>query len=162
MPLTFTLNHNTSYQGLSSLFPLRSVPSSLLSYQVEAPLAIVSTFYPCHLHVVSSYYTCLYHERTFIPKPKPPVTVCHIENIWLVSFFEDLRKRKAPNNYKPKTSQISPSSSLGYGVQRCYSEGWSKMCLGNSFNQVFVARGQSVFYFGQQLGVWFVTRNLSM
>jgi hypothetical protein len=34
MPLTFTLSYNTSYQGLCSLFPLRSVSSSI---QAEAP-----------------------------------------------------------------------------------------------------------------------------
>jgi hypothetical protein len=34
IPLTFTLSYNTSYQGLSSLFPLRSVSSSI---QAEAP-----------------------------------------------------------------------------------------------------------------------------
>jgi hypothetical protein len=34
IPLTFTLSYNTSYQRLSSLFPLRSVLSSI---QAEAP-----------------------------------------------------------------------------------------------------------------------------
>jgi hypothetical protein len=42
MPLTFTLNYNGSYQGLLS-FPLLVgfVLHPLLSYQAEAPLAIV-------------------------------------------------------------------------------------------------------------------------
>jgi hypothetical protein len=34
IPLIFTLSYNTSYQGLSSLFPFRSVSSSI---QAEAP-----------------------------------------------------------------------------------------------------------------------------
>jgi hypothetical protein len=43
MPLTSTLNHNANYQGLSSLSPLGQFrPSSSLSYQIEAPLAIAS------------------------------------------------------------------------------------------------------------------------
>jgi hypothetical protein len=33
IPMTFTLSYNTSYQGLSSLLPLRSISSSM---QVEA------------------------------------------------------------------------------------------------------------------------------
>jgi hypothetical protein len=76
MPLTFTLNHNASYQGRSSLFPLRSVPSFMLAI-IPSRSSFSHSFgvHPCHLRVVSSYYTCLYHERTFIPKPKPPVIV---------------------------------------------------------------------------------------
>jgi hypothetical protein len=59
MPLTFTLNHNASYQGLSSLFPLRSVPSSLLPYQAKAPLAIAST----SIHV--TFGLCLHIAHAF-------------------------------------------------------------------------------------------------
>jgi hypothetical protein len=47
-------------------------PSSLLSYQAEASLTIALTF----IHVTFGLYlriTRLYHERTFISKPKPPV-----------------------------------------------------------------------------------------
>jgi hypothetical protein len=42
MPLISTLNHNAN-QGLSSIFPLGQFrPSSSLSHQTEAPLAIAS------------------------------------------------------------------------------------------------------------------------
>jgi hypothetical protein len=69
IPLTFTLGYNSSYQGLSSIFPLRLVSSSI---QAEAPRATASA----SIHVTFGLYiliTCLYHERTFIPKPKLPV-----------------------------------------------------------------------------------------
>jgi hypothetical protein len=64
IPLTFTLSYNTSYQGLSSHFPLRSVSSSI---QAETPWATASA----SIHVTFGLYihiTRLYHERTFIPK----------------------------------------------------------------------------------------------
>jgi hypothetical protein len=58
MPLTFTLNYNMSYQGLSSLFPLRSVSSFIvLSCQAKAPLAIASAF----IHVTSELYLHITH-----------------------------------------------------------------------------------------------------
>jgi hypothetical protein len=76
MPLTFTLNHNASYQGRSSLFPLRSVLSFMLAI-IPSRSSFSHSFgvHPCHLRIVSPYYTRLYHERTFIPKLKPPVIV---------------------------------------------------------------------------------------
>jgi hypothetical protein len=76
MPLTFTLNYNASYPGLSSLFHLRSVSSFIFAI-IPSQSFFSHSFgvHPCHLRVVSSNYTRLYHERTFIPKPKPPVIV---------------------------------------------------------------------------------------
>jgi hypothetical protein len=76
MPLTFTLNHNASYEGLSSLFPLRSVLSFIFAI-IPSRSSFSHSFgvHPCHLRVVSSYRTRLYHEKTFISKPRPPVTV---------------------------------------------------------------------------------------
>ena len=71
IPLTFTLSYNTSYQGLISLFPLRSVSSSI---QTEAPWATASA----SIHVTFGLHiliTCLYDEITFISKPKLPVIV---------------------------------------------------------------------------------------
>ena len=76
MPLTFTLNHNASYQGLSSLFPLRSVSSFIFAI-IPSRSSFSHSFgvHPCHLRNVPSYRTHIYHEKTFIPKSKPPVTV---------------------------------------------------------------------------------------
>jgi hypothetical protein len=76
MPLTFTLNHNVNYQGLCSLFPLRLVSSFIFAI-LPSRRSFSHSFgvHPCHLRVVSLYRTRLYHEKTFISKPKPPVTV---------------------------------------------------------------------------------------
>jgi hypothetical protein len=61
MPLVFTLNHNASFQGLNSLFPLgRFRPSSLPSYQTEAPLAIALAF----IHVTFGLYLHITHAFT--------------------------------------------------------------------------------------------------
>jgi hypothetical protein len=61
MPLTFTLNHNTSYHGLSSLFPLGHFrPSSLLAYQTEGSLAIAST----PIHVTFGLYLHIAHASS--------------------------------------------------------------------------------------------------
>ena len=64
MSMTFTLNHNASYQVLSSLFPLRSV-SFLIFVIILSRSSISHSFdiHPYHLRVVSSYRACLYHER---------------------------------------------------------------------------------------------------
>jgi hypothetical protein len=97
MPLTFTLNYNASYQGRSSLFPLRSVPSLMLDI-IPSPSSFSHSFdiHPCHLWVVSSYYARPYHERTFIPKPKPPVTVYVILKTWLVTFLRTFGRGRPP------------------------------------------------------------------
>jgi hypothetical protein len=91
-PLTSTFNHNANYQGLSSLFPLgRFCPSSLLTYQAEAPLAIASA----SIHVAFGLYP---HITRLHPKAEASYnSLCHTENIWLVTFL-DLRKRKAPQH----------------------------------------------------------------
>jgi hypothetical protein len=76
MPLTFTLNYNASYQGLSILFLLRSVSSFIFAIMPSwSSFSHSFSVHPCHLRVVSSYHTRLYHERTFIPKLKHPVIV---------------------------------------------------------------------------------------
>jgi hypothetical protein len=97
MSLTFTLNYNASYQGRSSLFPLRSVSSFMLDI-IPSRSSFSHSFgvHPCHLRVVSSYYTRPYHERTFIPKPKPPITVYIILKTWLVTFFRTFRRGRPP------------------------------------------------------------------
>ena len=82
MSLMFTLNHNASYQGLSSLFPFRSVSSStfviILSRSSFSHSLGVRSF--C-LRVVSPYHAYLH------PKAEPPATVyVTLKNI-LVTFF---------------------------------------------------------------------------
>jgi hypothetical protein len=97
MPLTFTFNHNASYQGLSSVFPLRSVSSFIFAI-IPSQSSFSHSFgiHPCHLRVVSSYRTRLYHEKTFIPKLKPPVTVSHTETIWLITFLRTFGRGRPP------------------------------------------------------------------
>jgi hypothetical protein len=61
MPLTFTLNYNVSYQGRSSLFLLRSVPSFILAI-ISSRSSFSHSFgvQTYHLRAVSSYHACLY------------------------------------------------------------------------------------------------------
>jgi hypothetical protein len=61
MPLTFTLDYNASYQGRSSLFLLRSVPSFILAI-ISSRSSFSHSFdvQSYHLQVVYSYHTCLY------------------------------------------------------------------------------------------------------
>jgi hypothetical protein len=91
MSLTFTLNHKANYQGLSSHFPFRSVSSStfiiILSQSSFSHSLGVCSF---RLQVVSPY------THTFIPKPKPPVTVyVTLKNI-LVTFFRTFGRGRPP------------------------------------------------------------------
>jgi hypothetical protein len=76
MPLTSTLNHNANYQGLSSLFSLgRFRPSSSLTCQVEAPLAIASA----SIHVAFGLYP---HVTRLNPKAEVSSnSLCDTENI---------------------------------------------------------------------------------
>jgi hypothetical protein len=93
MSLTFTANHKASYQGLSSLFSFRSVPSSTFvitlnrssfshSFGVRSSCLLVISPYHAYLHlkVETSCNSLCYTEK-------------HISRV-----FEDLRKRKAPNS----------------------------------------------------------------
>ena len=82
MPLTSTLNHNANYQGLSSLFPLRSVSSFIFAIiQDEAPLAIASV----SIHVAFGLYPHITHLH---PKAEASCnSLCYTENMWLVTFF---------------------------------------------------------------------------
>jgi hypothetical protein len=91
--LTFTRNHKASYQGLSSLFCFRSVSSSTFiiilsrrsfshSFGARSPFLQTAPSYHAHLHlkVEASCNSLCYTEK-------------HVSYV-----FEDLRKRKAPNN----------------------------------------------------------------
>jgi hypothetical protein len=60
MSLTFTVNHKASYQGLSSLFPFRSVSSSsfviilsrsLFSHRLGASSSCLRVVYPYHAYL---------------------------------------------------------------------------------------------------------------
>jgi hypothetical protein len=109
MPLTFTLSHNVSYQGLSSLFPLRAVLSfifAIIPNQSSFSHSFVA--HPCHLRVVSSYHTQLCHERTFIPKPEPPVIVYVILKTYgLVTFFRTFIRGRPPTDLVIKMHTIN-------------------------------------------------------
>jgi hypothetical protein len=98
MSLMFTLNHNVSYQGLSSLFPLRSFPPLIFVIILgRSSFSHSFSVHPYHLRVVSSYRTCLYHKRR--PSSKAEVfcnSLCHTENIWLVTFFRTFGRGRPP------------------------------------------------------------------
>jgi hypothetical protein len=85
--LAFTANHKASYQGPSSLFPFRSVSSSTFIIMLSRStfrhsFSARSSF----LQVVSS---CHAYLRF---KPKPPVTICVILKIMLVTFFRTFER----------------------------------------------------------------------
>jgi hypothetical protein len=93
MSLTFTANHKASYQGLSSLFSFRSVPSSTFviilnqssfshSFNIRSSCLQVVSPYDAYLHLkAEASCSSLCYTRK------------HISHV-----FEDLRKRKAPNS----------------------------------------------------------------
>jgi hypothetical protein len=92
MSLTFTINYKASYRGLSGLFSFKLVPSftivlvlsqSFSSHSFGASSSFLQTvpFIPC---TPSSRSRSLLRQYIIL------------ENM-LVNFFEDLRKRKAPN-----------------------------------------------------------------
>ena len=93
IPLTFTLSYNTSYQGLSSLFPLRSVSSSI---QAEAPWAIASASIHVTFRVVYSYHTPLSREN-FHPKAEASCnSLYRTENKWLVTLLRTFGRGRPP------------------------------------------------------------------
>jgi hypothetical protein len=67
MPLTSTLNHNANYQGLSSLFSLRSV-SSFIFVNMPSRSSFSHSFgvHPCCLRAISSYHTPSSQSRSFL------------------------------------------------------------------------------------------------
>jgi hypothetical protein len=93
MSLTFTVNHKASYQGLSSLFPFRSVSSSTF-------IIILSQSSFSHSFGVRS--SCLrvvspYHAYLHLKAKASCSSLCYTEK-HIIHAFEDLRKRKAPNS----------------------------------------------------------------
>jgi hypothetical protein len=98
MSLTFTLNYKANYQGLSSLFPFRSVSSStfviILSRSSSNHSFIVCSLY---LRVVSSYHTCFHQKKNLHPKAEASCnSLCYTGNIWLVMFLRTFGKGRPP------------------------------------------------------------------
>jgi hypothetical protein len=95
MSLTFTINHKANYQGLSSLFSFRSVSSStfvIVSSRSSTASTSAHSAFELYLHITHTFT----RKRTFIPKPKPPVTVYVTLNIWLVMFLRTFGKGRPP------------------------------------------------------------------
>jgi hypothetical protein len=93
MSLTFTVNLKVICQGLSSLFPFKSVSSSA-SVIILSRSSFSHSFGICSfcLRVVFPYHTYLH------PKAKASCnSLCYIEK-HISHVFKDLRKRKAPNS----------------------------------------------------------------
>ena len=93
MSLTFTVNHKASYQGLSSLFSFRSVPSFtfviILSRSSSATAsASIHPAFRSYLHIT----------HTFISKPKPAVTVYVTLNNILVTFLRTFKRGRPPTS----------------------------------------------------------------
>jgi hypothetical protein len=93
MSLTFAASHKASYQGISSLFPFRSVSSStfviiLSRSSFSHSFGVRSSCF----RVVSPYHTYL-HLKVEVSCISLCYTEKHISHV-----FEDLWKRKAPNS----------------------------------------------------------------
>jgi hypothetical protein len=93
MSLTFTATHKASYQGLSSLFSFKSVPSSI--FVIILSRSSFSHSFGVHSSCLRSY---LHITHIFISRPKPPVTV-HItlKNI-LVTFLRNFGGGRPPTD----------------------------------------------------------------
>jgi hypothetical protein len=100
MSLIFTVDHKASCQGLSSLFPFKSVSPftivnmlsrSSFSHSFGASLSFVQT--------APSYHAHLHTTHTFISKPKPPVIVYVILKNMLVKFLRTFGRRPPTNDY---------------------------------------------------------------
>jgi phosphatidylinositol kinase/protein kinase (PI-3 family) len=94
MPLTFTLNHKVNYQGLSSLFPFRSV-SSPTSIIILSRSSFNHSFSvrPFCLRVVPPYHTCFHQKENLHPKAEASCnSLCYTKNIWLVTFLRTFGK----------------------------------------------------------------------
>jgi hypothetical protein len=98
MSLTFTLNHKANYQGLSSLFPFRSVSSSTFVIILsQSSFNHSFSVRPFCLRVVSSYHTCFHQKENLHPKVEASCnSLCYTENIWLVTFLRTFGKGRPP------------------------------------------------------------------
>jgi hypothetical protein len=91
MSLTFTFNNKASYQGLSSLFSFRSVPSStfviMLSQSFFGHRFGARSSYS---RDVSPYHTC-FHPKVEVSY----ISLCYTKNI-LVTFFRTVVRGRPP------------------------------------------------------------------
>jgi hypothetical protein len=98
MSLKFTLNHKANYQGLSSLFPFRSVSSSTFVI-IFSRSSFNHSFSvrPFYLRAVSSYHSCFHQKENLHPKVEASYnSLCYAKNIWLVTFLRTFRKGRPP------------------------------------------------------------------
>jgi hypothetical protein len=95
--VTFTANHKANYQGLSSLFPFRSVSSSTFII-ILSQSSFSHTFgaRSSYLQIVPSY-----HAYLRFKVEAPCNSLCYTEN-HVSHVFEDLQKWKAPNSGEGK------------------------------------------------------------
>jgi hypothetical protein len=107
MSLTFTVSQKVNCQGLSSLFPFRSVSFSITvlvlsrsfsihSFRVGASFFQIAPFVSCTSWCILLSDRAFRIMHTFISKPKLPVTVYYTGK-HVSCVFEDLWKMKAPN-----------------------------------------------------------------
>jgi hypothetical protein len=98
MYLTFTFNHKANYQGLSSLFPFRSVSSSTFVIILSRSSFNHSfSICPFCLWVVSSYHTCFHQKESLHPKAEASYnSLCYTENIWFITFLRTFEKGRLP------------------------------------------------------------------
>jgi hypothetical protein len=100
MYLTFTANHEASYQGLSSLFPFRSVSSStFIIILSRSSFSHSFGVRPSCLRVVSSYHTFL-HLKTKTSYS----SLSYTEKI-LVTFFRTFGRGRPPTIILLNSSQ---------------------------------------------------------
>jgi hypothetical protein len=105
MSLTFTVSQKVNYQGLSSLFPFRSVSFSITVLVLSRSFSIHSFEAGSSFFQIAPFIPC----TPFISKPKLPVTVYYTGK-HVSCVFEDLRKTKAPNKRSHDLRRILPDS----------------------------------------------------
>jgi hypothetical protein len=98
MSLTFSFNHKANYQGLSSLFPFRSVPSSTFVIILSRSSFNHSfSVRPFCLRVVSSYHIYFQQKENLHPIAEATCnSLCYTENIWLVTFLRTFERGRLP------------------------------------------------------------------
>jgi hypothetical protein len=96
MSLIFSFNRKINYQGLSSLFPFRSVPSSTFVIILSRSSFNHSfSARPLYLRVVSSYHIYFHQKENLLPKTEAACnSLCYIENIWLVMFLRTFGRER--------------------------------------------------------------------
>jgi hypothetical protein len=94
MSLIFAASHKVSYQGLSSLFPFRSVSSSTFV------IILSRSSFGHNFGVRSSCFRVVspYHAYLYLNAEASCINLCYTKK-HISHVFEDLRKRKAPNRW---------------------------------------------------------------